>query len=204
MSEVKRGIIEEYLQEVETHLPPGTGPAKGEFLREIRAHLEEALADSECPTEAEIRNTLERFGEPVEIAQSFAEEMQEDPRMKPPASHPPSWLVILLVVVLWPIGIILTWLSPAWQRRDKIIVTVVPLILLSVLLLGGTATYHSYTVVSTDQVHELEEVRHPGPPEVVSPAGSIVSFVALVLMLVLIGSPLFCGIYLAIQRIEGQ
>jgi hypothetical protein len=46
-----------------------------------------------------------------------------------PGPYQPGILEIAALVLLpfiWPVGVILLWISPAWKRRDKVIGTLVP------------------------------------------------------------------------------
>ncbi|MCW3066850.1 MAG: hypothetical protein JWN32_4022 [Solirubrobacterales bacterium] len=101
-----------------------------ELVAEIEAHLEEALPPD--PTEIEVRNMLERLGEPEEIVAA------EDPDIAPAAARARAgsleWFAIVLLLVGglvvpvlgWGVGVVLLWSSRVWTRREKLIGTFVP------------------------------------------------------------------------------
>ena len=62
-------VVGEYLPELERSLSDLSPSRRNEILKEIEDHIEGLLAElSEKPTESEVRNLLERVGDPDEIA----------------------------------------------------------------------------------------------------------------------------------------
>jgi hypothetical protein len=121
---------------------------RAELVAEIEAHLEDALPSD--PSEAEVRNALERLGEPGEIVAA------EDPDLAPEAARPRAgsleWFAIVLLlvgglilpVVGWGAGVVLLWSSRVWTRREKLIGTFVlpgglSLVVLALLGVGGSS-----------------------------------------------------------------
>src|SRR4029077_20712843 len=90
-------------------------------------------------------NLLDRIGDPAEVAAAARDDVETTPQ---PARRIGAVEVLALVLtpVIWPAGVVLLWLSPAWNTRDKLIGTLLPpggyLFLLLVgplLLLQGTS-----------------------------------------------------------------
>jgi hypothetical protein len=134
MSTTPDKLVERYLKHLEVELDDLPRDRRREIVEEIAGHIAEARAGLEHETEADVRNILEHLGDPVVIAADARERFD----VQPPASaqrYKPGWievgaLVMLLVgglilpAVGWFIGVILLWVSNAWNLRDKIIGTV--------------------------------------------------------------------------------
>ncbi len=136
-------VLRRYLGEIERELERLPRTVRREIVTEIRSHLLEEWRRCDEPTTENLLNIINNFGEPREIAAGYFEEYSGKPAgaCRSEASYPPSWLVIALTVFIWPAGIILAWLSPAWRTRDKLIATLVPLLLFFGIVLGGRAHY---------------------------------------------------------------
>lgn len=148
-------IINRYLREIDNSLEDVSYTARKEFFAEIRSHLVEKWENCEVQNEESLLQVINEFGDPREIADDFLDRSFSGARHSG-LSYPPSWLVIVLTIFLWPAGIILAWLSPAWRVRDKIIATMIPL-LITVLLLGfSMAARVSFVESVTD--HYITEV----------------------------------------------
>ena len=95
-----------------------------ELVGEIEAHLAEAVGPD--ASEAEVRNALDRLGEPEEILAGEAPAAAADPRgLREWAA---IWLLLLgglLACVGWLAGVILLWSSQLWTTRDKWIGTLI-------------------------------------------------------------------------------
>jgi uncharacterized membrane protein len=134
MSTTPDKLVERYLKHLEVELDDLPRDRRREIVDEIAGHIAEARAGLEHETEADLRNILEGLGDPADIAQEARERFE----VRPPAPDPPykpGWmevaaLVLLLVgglvlpVVGWLIGLVLLWVSNAWNVRDKIIGTI--------------------------------------------------------------------------------
>jgi uncharacterized membrane protein len=121
-------IVEGYLARLEAELGVAPADRRRELLADVRGHITEARGGLEQETDADLLNILDRLGEPAELAG----EATEAPAAQMVASHSPypatawSWIevaAILLVILAWPAGIILVWLSRFWGFRDKAIAT---------------------------------------------------------------------------------
>lgn len=133
-------IVEGYLARLELALT-GSDPARrGELLDDVRAHIAEARAALAEETDAALLAILDRLGDPATVADGLAEDNeQRDVRDSAPslanaATHradPASrWGLLeagalLLTFFVWPVGVLLAWLSRSWDRREKIVATLI-------------------------------------------------------------------------------
>lgn len=122
-------IVEGYLARLEVELAVLPADRRRELLADVREHIAEARAGLEQETDADLFNVLDRLGEPTELARAAA-----DTRVEPVAAQqfaPPAlasgWIevaAILLLIMAWPAGAILVWLSHFWRTRDKVVATI--------------------------------------------------------------------------------
>jgi uncharacterized membrane protein len=158
MSTTPDKLVERYLKHLEVELDDLPRDRRREIVDDISGHIAEARAGLEHETEADVRNILEQLGEPADIAEDARERLDVHPPTRA-SSYKAGWievgaLVLLLVGGLilpffgWLIGVLLLWLSNAWNVRDKIIGTIfVPgglgftvfMYVMSASLTGGTA-----------------------------------------------------------------
>jgi len=133
MSTTPDKLVERYLKHLEVELDDVPSDRRREIVDEIADHIAEARAGLEHETEADVRNILEGLGDPADIA-ADARERFELPASRT-APYKAGWmevgaLVLLLIggIVIpffgWFIGVVLLWVSNAWNVRDKIIGTV--------------------------------------------------------------------------------
>lgn len=119
--------LQRYLDEIERELERLPRTTRGEIVAEIRSHLLEEWGRCGEQNRENMLHIMNNFGEPREIAAGY---LGQRPGVPAPtggvSSPPPTWLVLLLTVFLWPAGIILAWLSPAWRTRDKLVATLIP------------------------------------------------------------------------------
>ncbi len=140
-------IVEGYLARLELALA-GSDPARrAELLEDVRAHIAEARASLSEETDASLLAILDRLGDPATVAAGLAEDAptrdtrdardSRDPARsssRPPVPSAPSassrWgpleaAALLLTFFIWPIGVLLAWLSRSWDRREKIVATLI-------------------------------------------------------------------------------
>jgi uncharacterized membrane protein len=150
-------LVDDYLKQLDRELADLPRPRRREIVEEISEHIAEALTASPSQGEAEVRTLLDRLGDPAEIAGEARERFGVQPR-KPRALEIATLLLLLvggvvLPVIGWLIGVVLLWVSDAWDGRDKLIGTlVVPgglLLPLALLTLGTSAGGGCSTPVST-------------------------------------------------------
>lgn len=113
-------LIEGYLARVRAAASDLPSSARDELLADMRSHIAEARARESDETDATILNILDRLGEPAIVVADARERLD----LKAESAYRPGSLEIAAVVLLpflWPVAVILLWLSPAWKVRDKII-----------------------------------------------------------------------------------
>ena len=116
--------VDEYLRELERSLRTAPPDRRNELLTEIEAHIDALLAEhGTAPSDADVRNVLERVGRPEDIAQEARDEIDAAPVRR-------RWTDVAAVVLLplpfvgWIVGAVLLWMSDIWDTRDKLIGTV--------------------------------------------------------------------------------
>jgi uncharacterized membrane protein len=129
-------LVEDYLDRLERELADFPSARRRELVQEISGHIAEARAGLESENEAEIRNLLDRMGDPTDIA---AEARGPAPETAPAAAPVErrsgaldvAALILLLVggvvipVIGWLVGVVLLWISSAWTARQKLLGTLV-------------------------------------------------------------------------------
>jgi hypothetical protein len=141
-------IVSGYLARLEQALA-GLPPARrAELVDDVRSHIAEARRGLGEETDADLLNILDKLGDPADIAADARDRLGAQPA---PPAMPLGILEIAAIVALvlvWPAGIALVWLSSAWSRRDKLIATgVVPggvLVLAILSAVGGGYWSHWY------------------------------------------------------------
>ena len=119
-------LILRYLQDLERELYDLPANRRQELLDEVGEHIAAARAALGPETEAGVRTTLERLGDPADIA---AEARERFGVQRPPARPATPWLEVIAIVLLvipfagWVVGVVLVWISRLWTTRDKLIGT---------------------------------------------------------------------------------
>src|SRR2546428_4919455 len=67
--------VDSYFDRLNRELSDLPSAQRHELLEEIRNHVEDALATTPHPSEADIRNVLEHLGEPADIAEEARERL---------------------------------------------------------------------------------------------------------------------------------
>ena len=136
-------IVEGYLARLELALT-GSDPARrAELLEDVRAHIAEARAALAEETDAALLTIIDRLGDPATVAEGLADDAPPHevrgsrhpaPSLANAAAHradpTPRWGplevgALLLTFFVWPIGVLLAWLSRSWDRREKIVATLI-------------------------------------------------------------------------------
>jgi uncharacterized membrane protein len=141
-------LVSEYLGRLGEQLADVPPTRRDEILDEISHHIAEERGLLHNESEADLRNLLDRLGDPAELAAAARDDAAESHEAKESRRIGAiEVLALVLTPLIWPAGVILLWLSPAWNLRDKLIGTLVPpggylFILLSpaLLLKGGGVT----------------------------------------------------------------
>jgi uncharacterized membrane protein len=122
-------LVDDYVKELDSELADLPRMRRREIVEEISEHIAEARAASPSHDEADVRTLLDRLGDPAEIAAEARERFGVQPRKSRALEIAALVLLLLGGVVLpvigWLIGVVLLWVSDAWDRRDKLIGTLV-------------------------------------------------------------------------------
>lgn len=191
-------IVAGYLARLAAALAPVPAARRLELLDELREHIAEARQALSVETDADVLNILDRLGDPADVAAA------EIGRVEPPSaparrtSRGLEIAAIVLLLLFWPVGVVLLWMSDAWKTRDKLIGTLVPpggylaiLIIGPVLALGAVGTACDTITDNTGRVLSST------CPAAVPQAGIDVG-VGLVLIFYLVG-PILSAAYLAVR-----
>jgi hypothetical protein len=125
-------LIDGYLARLRVAATDLPSSVRDELIEDMRAHIAEARTREPQETDATILNILDRLGEPDAVVAEAGRRPdafgsgQPSGRAEP---YRPGILEIVTVVLLpfvWPVAVILLWISPAWKTRDKVIGTVLP------------------------------------------------------------------------------
>lgn len=126
-------IVEGYLARLELALA-GSDPARrAELLEDVRAHIAEARAALTEETDAALLAILDRLGDPATVAAGLAEDAPpgdaRDSRNARPIAASRWGLLeagaLLLTFFVWPVGVLLAWLSRSWDRQEKVVATLI-------------------------------------------------------------------------------
>jgi hypothetical protein len=114
-------LIDGYLARLRAAASDLPKSARDELISDMRSHIAEARSrESAEETDATILNILDRLGEPAVVVAEARERLG----VRMPQPERPGLLEIASLVLLpfvWPVGVILLWLSPMWKTRDKVI-----------------------------------------------------------------------------------
>jgi uncharacterized membrane protein len=140
-------LVDEYLRRLDAELRDLPRARRRELVQEISEHIAEARSALATEGEADVRNVIDRLGEPADIAAEARERLGVHPRKA-------GWMEVAALVLLpiggvvipilgWVVGVVLLWASEAWTVRDKLIGTlIIPggLLLPVYLGLAGTSS----------------------------------------------------------------
>jgi uncharacterized membrane protein len=187
--------VGEYLRRLQRSMGDLPAERRDEILAEIEEHIAEDLAERPTATDADVRNVLERVGDPADIAA----EARERFGIKPARRRWTDTAAIILIlvggftIIGWFIGIVLLWISDAWNTRDKIIGTLV----VPGGLAGGLAA-----ALSVGFVPSSVSCGPPGPGggpvgSCVSDSSTLGSAAGLIFAALVVIAPIVTAIYLA-------
>ena len=130
MNATRPPLVDDYLKELDRSLA-GLPPARRkEIVADIEEHIDDQLGElGGAPSEAEIRNLLDRVGEPHELAADARDRFD----ISPPQ---PRWTDYAALVLLplggllipflgWLVGVAFLWSSKVWSDRDKLLGTLI-------------------------------------------------------------------------------
>jgi hypothetical protein len=126
-AETSRRLVERYLKELRAASRGLSRAERRELAAQIEEHIATALADLSAPSEADVREVLERLGEPEEIV---AEQFGPRAARRGMGAQAVTAIVLLLIGgflagIGWIAGVVLLWTSQAWTVRDKIVGTLI-------------------------------------------------------------------------------
>jgi HAAS len=152
-------LVQDYLARLRFALAAVPADRREEIVGEIASHIAEERARQTDESDVDVHNLLERIGEPRELASAASPEL---PRRTGPAAPASKFgvveiLALILTPIIWPVGVILLWLSPKWRVRDKLIGTLLPpggypaiFLALPALLIANLTTSSCVTVGDTN------------------------------------------------------
>jgi Protein of unknown function (DUF1700) len=192
-------LVDDYLTRLNRELSDLPRTRRRELVAEIADHIAEARANLPAEDEAELRNVLERLGDPAEIAAEERLRFGDRPRPRRAGIVEILALIGLLIggIVLpligWFVGLVLLWVSEAWTTREKLVGTViVPGGLAPGFLLLGVALVGEACSSVYDQTGALVSETCTGPSDFLG-AGA-----ALIVILLLV-APLATTAFLALR-----
>ena len=184
-------LAAEYLRDLERSARAMPRGPRQELVAEIRSHLDSAIGPD--ATEADVRNVLDDLGPPAAIVAAT----------RPPGTEPgvgrrgprEVFALVLLVsgfpfILGWLAGAALLLLSPLWNSRQKLLGLLVWPFGLPIVL--------GFGVVASGSSGSCGPVGGPvgGPETVCSGGGGMPGWLAVVLVVVLVGAPLLMAAYL--------
>ena len=120
-------LVDEYLRRLERELSDLSPDSRTEIIDEIRRHIAEERSGLADESDATLMNLLERLGDPADIA---AEARVGDKAGTTVATTRRfgtlEVVALILLVVAWPVGAILLWISKTWTTREKLLGTLIP------------------------------------------------------------------------------
>jgi hypothetical protein len=191
MSSTADQLIDKYMQHLRIELADLPRARQRELEQEIAEHIAAARAELPNESEAEIRNMLDRLGDPEDIAAEARDRVGV--QRKRPGALEVVTLVLLLIggivipVIGWLVGVVLLWTSEVWTARERLVGTlVVP---------GGLALpfFLAMTVTSTELCSSI----NGGPETCTGGPSTLHQVLAITLMAALVIGPLFTTVYLA-------
>jgi uncharacterized membrane protein len=195
MNGTRHREVGEYLRRLQRSMGDLPAERRDEILAEIEEHISEDLADRPAATDADVRNVLERVGDPGDIAAEARERFGIKPARR--SWTDPAAVILLLIggftIIGWFVGVVLLWISDAWNTRDKIIGTlVVP---------GGLAGALGVGLASSGvrgvSCGPVEITVAPGACATVpSTDGSVVGLILAVLLVI---APIATAVYLSLR-----
>jgi hypothetical protein len=202
MSDTDR-LVSGYLKRLGKALADLPQAQRREIVQEVSEHIDDARADLGNPTEAEVRNILERVGDPTQIAAEARERFGVQPK-KSGAMEVAALILlpiggIIVPILGWLVGVILLWMSDLWNTREKLVGTLVlPGGLAFPLYLAVFATSGEPCVSSgTQSFGPGRNVVHQATDTCADGTSTFVSVLGVVGAVILIIAPLVTTGYLA-------
>ena len=191
-------LVNDYLEQLDAELADLPRGSRREVMDEISTHIAEMRAGLVAENELEIRQLLDRLGDPAEIAAEARERFGVLRQKR-------TWVETAALILLsfgmivpfigWLAGVILLWLSNVWNTRDKLLGTLfapagwVVVVWIGLQALGTTTS----CATSTDERGRLISNSCPGGT---SDSGSVFW---LALLIALVVASIATMIYLGVR-----
>jgi uncharacterized membrane protein len=190
-------VIAAYFARLEAALGPVPDARRRELLEDVRAHIAEARSELSHETDADVLNILDRLGDPADMAAAEIGRA-ESPSPKPRTSRTMEIAAIALLLLFWPVGVILLWLSDAWTTREKLIGTLVPPGgYFGIFVLGPVLALGTFATICQTASNDAGQVISSTCPSGGAQTGIDIGLV-LVVILYLVG-PILSAAYLAVR-----
>lgn len=181
--------VKEYLHDLDQELRDLPRSRRQELLSEIHEHIDSALAGSPDLDEAEIRNVLDRLGDPADIAEE-ARQRFGVPRQRSRGLEIAALILLpigglIIPVVGWFVGVILLWSSRVWTTGEKLAGTLLfpgGLLLPGALTLGAIGARSCIGVVAPAGVAPGRVVQECTGASTLTVIGWVVLFAILVIV----------------------
>lgn len=196
-------LVTDYLERLDAALTGVPPDRRNEIVGEIRSHIQEQRASLQDETDTDVYNLLERVGEPYELAAAARSESSApaEPASSRGRAGAVEILALILTPLIWPVGVILLWTSPAWNTRDKLIATLVPpggyLGVLFGVFLFGSIGFVSSCGGSVDSQGHMANGSCTGFAALPVWEQTLINVAAVGTALVLLVLPVLVGIYMA-------
>ena len=195
MNGTRHREVGEYLRRLQRSMGDLPAERRDEILAEIEEHISEDLAERPAVTDADVRNVLERVGNPGDIAAEARERFGIKPARR--SWTDPAAVILLLIggftIIGWFVGVVLLWISDAWNTRDKIIGTLV----VPGGLAGALGVGLASTGVQGGSCGPVETTVAPGACATVP--SNLGNVVGLILALLLVIAPIATAVYLSLR-----
>jgi hypothetical protein len=196
-------LVADYLARLGSALVDVPSDRRDEIIGEIRSHIAEERSRLADETDADVHNLLDRIGDPAELAAAArsASQATPEPAMKGGAGVV-EILALVLTPLIWPVGVILLWVSPKWSVRDKLIGTFLPpggypAIFLALTVGAFTPAYTSSCGTSTDSQGNVISQSCTGFAALPGWEQTLITVATVGGAVILLLLPVLVGIYLA-------
>ena len=120
-------LVDQYLRRLEVALVDLPPDKRVEILDEIRGHIAEERTGMFNESDADVMNLLDRLGDPTEIAaEARGSEAVRRASRATAGFGTLEVLALALLILAWPVGAVLLWMSKRWTPTQKVLGTLVP------------------------------------------------------------------------------
>lgn len=203
-------IISGYLSRLEVAVRALPGGRGAELIDVFREHIAEARAHLVNESDADLLNILDRLGDPADIVADERARLAVATPAPVDSRNLVDVLAIVALLVVWPVGVVLLWISEAWSTRDKLIGTLLPpggylgVITIEVLLRGAPGFLAGCTS-STSNSASSDGIVGSATSGTTCPSPAVIAVVdaghvlLTLLAVILVFMPILTAIYLGIR-----